>query len=591
MVDRGPSLELALKIKSNRKPLGGVSELSYVLSERSVGRALIIGTGGGRELRMALAHGHKQVDAIELSRALTGDLLARRYPTEMGHLLSDPRRVALSFGDGRRRLPPVTGGYQRIMVISEPSTITQIAPRLLMSSDRRHTAEAIAGYLSLLTPKTGNLVLRVPRRQLLPALMATAEVALALPRKAARERMFACSEREGAAMLLLAPDRINPRARRKLRRYCTRKRLIIEYPMAQLRENDAERDSKAKQQQEQLARLDSAVASGDAKPFLAGPPEPGRLVGVGLEVLKSLRVESKAKLRKLARTKRKPPAVEPPPVAPLAKRAGVAAVGVLFALALGLLALLLPVARTDKQRNPAATFRVAALLFGVAAALGMFSISELCLQVIGDRAYGWRLVLPMGLVGLGGGRLWVDALPKGRVRSYLIAVIAVAVPSLIGAHAALPMLAASAQGETAALLSVAAIALLAGWLLGAPLAAAMRLSGRHNPVAVASIWGVHLLGWALGGAFAAVGVYYFGAAKLLTLAAAALGFGALLFAASGRRTSKSPPSQSSLAQSPPSQSSLAQSSLAQSSLAAAEPSANIEQLQEAGSDQEAQPSG
>ena len=407
-----------------------------------------------------------------------------------------------------------------------------------MASDRRLTVQAIAAYLAQLTPGSGNLVLRVPKNQL-PALMATAEQALGLARQEARKRMLACSERKGAAALLIAPKPLAPRDLRRLRRYCRRKRLSVEYPMLEIRESDTELESKTKKQDEQLALLNAAVAVDDSKPFLEDPPAFSALAAAGLKELRGLRHVPEAKQRKRLAPKRQgaAPADKPASPSPTARRAAVAAMAVLIALGLALLALLLPPSKAPEAHNPTFTFRGATLLFGVAASLGMFAASELMLQLLGDRAYGWQLVLPLGLVGLAGGRLWVDSVPKGRIRSYLIVTVALGVPALIGAHVALPALVASAltssAGGALALLAVGAAGLLMGWLLGAPLAAAMRLSGRQNPVAVASIWGLHLAGWALGGALAALSVYYLGSAKLLTLAAAALGVGGLLLAASG----------------------------------------------------------
>ena len=243
--------------------------------------------------------------------------------------------------------------------------------------------------------------------------------------------------------------------------------------------------------------------------------------------------------------KAKPGTDDVPAVAETAKPqmtpSGIAAAGAAVVLLLLLLSALVPPPRSRGAEGAVAApmpgaLRWAFMPLGAGLALCMFSLGDQLLRVSGDAAYGWGLVIPLGLVGLAGGRLMIDVVRIDGLRRLITVALIGAVLWMAMLHLASGTIAGLAGTHPTLRLGIVMLLLLltGGWL-GVPLAAGLRLVGAWDPAPVSWCWGTHLLGWAAGGAIAALLVYYVGVSKLFVLGFVAFAAGATLLSWAARK--------------------------------------------------------
>jgi len=91
------------------------------VTRQSLGNVLIIGAGTGNDLSVALAHGARHIDAVEIDPGLPA-IGRRLHPA---HPYQDPR-VTVHITDGRQFLQDTTRHYNLIM-FALPDSLTALA--------------------------------------------------------------------------------------------------------------------------------------------------------------------------------------------------------------------------------------------------------------------------------------------------------------------------------------------------------------------------------------------------------------------------------------------------------------------------------
>ncbi|WP_437594498.1 hypothetical protein [Sorangium sp. So ce1000] len=194
-------------------------DMAYAL-HKDQGPALVVGAGGGRDVRAALKAGQKDVYAVESDRGVL-EVMRGRYAAFSGNLFDKPE-VHLVVGDGRsfaRRTPLLF----RNIVIPSPDTVeASTTGALALSESRLHTVEGVGDFLSRLAPE-GTLVLTRADADF-DRLLSLAAAALRRAGVAApKDHLFACSSAQRTALLV----RRTPLAREDvdaLRRHCRKHR-------------------------------------------------------------------------------------------------------------------------------------------------------------------------------------------------------------------------------------------------------------------------------------------------------------------------------------------------------------------------------
>jgi hypothetical protein len=545
-IDRFPATELAIATPGNGKPRFEAADLPYLSSTGEPGPVLVIGSLGGREVGVARAYGHPRVDAVELNGRIFHDVLLDFYFRVSGYLFADPDKVVGHVGDGRALLASLPSDYQHVVVL-DVGRFAQAAPRLLSRHDRMFTVDALRGYLARLRDD-GSLLIRAQASGS-PSVMAAAVEALGGPSEEARDKLLLCVGDKGWGVLLVHRQAPDANALHSLKKRCKKSRLDVDFPLENPRSRSADRDRILAANAAKMVSFDHARAASDDQPFVVPAPPFAQLQPLALQAIMGLRIGPPE--RPSDAPPRRAPAIgeesdddagaDGPANRPHA--VGIASAGAALVVLLGLLCVAVPPARTREASRAVAlppTLRWGFPLFGAALALCMFSLSDLLLQVSGDGAFGWALIIPLGLTGVGAGRLWVDSLSRARLRSATLLALAAG----LGWIALMHFGRGSAAWLTMAPLSLklavmAALLLLSGGLLGVPFAAGVRMVGDWDRAPVSWCWGAHAAGWAVGSALAALLVHYVGVAKLWPLGLACFAVGAVLLALGAK--SEAPP--------------------------------------------------
>jgi hypothetical protein len=122
------------------------------------GRTLVIGGGGGRDIENALSSGQKQVDVIELNRAIR-DAVDHDLRQWSGAPYSLPG-VSVDIGDGRSRLASRDTKYDVIHIGFTDTLSANSAAGFALTEANLYTLEAYAEYFDHLKP---NGILNVTR--------------------------------------------------------------------------------------------------------------------------------------------------------------------------------------------------------------------------------------------------------------------------------------------------------------------------------------------------------------------------------------------------------------------------------------------
>ncbi|WP_437910682.1 hypothetical protein WME95_23465 [Sorangium sp. So ce327] len=194
-------------------------DMAYAL-HKDQGPALVVGAGGGRDVRAALKAGQKDVVAVEGDRGVL-EVMRGRYAAFSGNLFDKPE-VHLVVGDGRsfaRRTPLL---FRNIVIPSADTVEASTTGALALSESRLHTLEGVGDFLSRLLPE-GTLVLTRADADF-DRLLSLVTAALRRAGVAApKDHLFACSAAQRTALLA----RRTPLAREDvdaLRRHCRKHR-------------------------------------------------------------------------------------------------------------------------------------------------------------------------------------------------------------------------------------------------------------------------------------------------------------------------------------------------------------------------------
>jgi len=565
-VDGEPAAVLVETRGGRTRPGASALDVAYGLPTGDDWAALVVSPGAGREVRLALDRGASTVAAIERSPNAVNEIMRGRSAELTGGLYTAAAGVQLAIGDGRATLQGLRGPYQRV-ILAAPEPFALVAPRVLVWSDRLHTREAMTDHLSRVAPG-GLLVVRAPLRRF-AAIAASARSALGLDPAVAARQMYACSGSKGAAVLVVGTAALGPRERRDLGRHCKKGRLTVWNNIEATLTVGSVPGRGAVAAKPPSAgdgdRPTPAVVATDERPFLEAVPPVRRLGALAWAALAAWtsrdgaaggpgpslpshvvpaasgrRASRGANALGAERRSRDPSLANHPQVATLAMTAVLVAALSLLTLFLALGRALLGARRSQVSARLPVLLCLAAACYGAALAYSQLALVDLCTVVLGHSGFAWLVGIPVGLAGVAGGRLLIDAVPAPTLRRVTSAVTAAVVVAVIGVYAL------GSMGPTLwALGSVWRWGLMigvlasAGLLLGAPLAATLRLASRGQPSFVSLGWGAHAAGWALGGAAAQLAARYAGVRQGLLVAAVLTVLATLALMLSRPRTASS----------------------------------------------------
>ena len=121
-----------------------------------VNNTLVIGSGGGEDVLVALAGGSKKVTAVEINPLIIST--AKQFGDSAGNLY-DRKEVELFIDDGRRFISSSDSKYDRIVIKLVDSWAAQLAGGYALSENYLYTVEAFRQYLRHLDEDNGMLVM------------------------------------------------------------------------------------------------------------------------------------------------------------------------------------------------------------------------------------------------------------------------------------------------------------------------------------------------------------------------------------------------------------------------------------------------
>lgn len=143
-------------LEAKKVPDASPPDMAYALHKER-GPALVIGAGGGVDIRRALKAGQKEIYVTEPNRVVVDDVMRGKYRVFSGELYDRPEvRVAVSDGRSFVRSSPTPF---RSIVVSMPDTkaADAVGARSLLQS-HLYTVEGVRDLLDRLTPE-GTLLL------------------------------------------------------------------------------------------------------------------------------------------------------------------------------------------------------------------------------------------------------------------------------------------------------------------------------------------------------------------------------------------------------------------------------------------------
>ncbi|MBK8254663.1 MAG: hypothetical protein IPK82_18620 [Polyangiaceae bacterium] len=191
-------------------------EMGYVL-QRGEGPALIIGAGGGRDVRAALKAGQKAIDAVEIDPVIVNDVMRGAMSTFSGGLYNKPE-VNVSIADGRSFIASSNKQYRAIVLSLVHTSAASSVGALSLSENSLYTTQSIRDLIAHLTAE-GTLTINRWDAEF-PRLLALATAGLrASGAQDPKAHLFACSHDRTTALLIKRTP-YDREEIQKLRRHC-----------------------------------------------------------------------------------------------------------------------------------------------------------------------------------------------------------------------------------------------------------------------------------------------------------------------------------------------------------------------------------
>nr|MDQ6866553.1 hypothetical protein [Thermoproteota archaeon] len=143
---------------SDRQWLKGYMDyMPYEMSKMHNSSTLVIGSGGGEDILVALSAGSKNVTAVELNPLIVSAV--KQYGGSSAGNLYNRKDVQLSIDDGRRFISSTNTKYDTIVIKLVDSWAAQLAGGYALSENYLYTVEAFKQYLNHLNGVSGKLVM------------------------------------------------------------------------------------------------------------------------------------------------------------------------------------------------------------------------------------------------------------------------------------------------------------------------------------------------------------------------------------------------------------------------------------------------
>jgi len=143
---------------SDRQWLKGYMDyMPYEMSKMNNSNILVIGSGGGEDILVALSAGSKNVTAVELNPLIVSAV--KQYGGSSAGNLYNRKDVHLSIDDGRRFISSTNTKYDTIVIKLVDSWAAQLAGGYALSENYLYTVEAFKQYLNHLNGVNGKLVM------------------------------------------------------------------------------------------------------------------------------------------------------------------------------------------------------------------------------------------------------------------------------------------------------------------------------------------------------------------------------------------------------------------------------------------------
>jgi hypothetical protein len=191
-------------------------EMPYVLHKEQ-GPVLIIGSGGGRDIRAALKAGQTDVHAAEINPLIVEDVMRGKYKKFSGGLYDKPE-VHVAIADGRSYVRRSPIQFRNIVLSLVDTWSAASVGALALTENSLYTVEAFEDFLGRLEPEGTLLVNRWDAE--LERLLALAAAGLrGVGAEQPGDHLFACGKDRSTALLIkrtpLSKDEI-----RTLRKHC-----------------------------------------------------------------------------------------------------------------------------------------------------------------------------------------------------------------------------------------------------------------------------------------------------------------------------------------------------------------------------------
>lgn len=193
------------------------AEMGYVLSGAE-GPALVIGAGGGREIRAAVDAGQTEIVAVEINRTIVNDVMRGKLAEFSGNLYLRPE-VHPVVADGRSFIRSDRRLYRTIVLSLVDTWSAASVGGMALSEDGLYTVQAFRDLLARLDPK-GSLVINRWDLEFERLLALASAALLAEGVQRPQSHMFACAHDRTTA-LLIAKSPLDDYQLAGLRSHCT----------------------------------------------------------------------------------------------------------------------------------------------------------------------------------------------------------------------------------------------------------------------------------------------------------------------------------------------------------------------------------